>query len=392
MAPGPGLAQREPELQQLAGAVERAASGSGGFVLVRGPAGIGKSSLLREFISRLGANAFLLFGMCDDMASPRPLEPLWEMADLEPRLLPALRKSDPRAVFEVLMELLARRSRPTVVVIDDIHWADQATLDLLLRVGRRVDRTHGLVVVAFRDEDTPLEHPLRRVIADVPPESMVRVAPQPLNRESIADLTGEDRADELLLLTGGNPLLVTEMIRTGSEVPASISDLVRARLGRLPRVARSIVELVSVFPGACPLDLVAACVTFSREDLEQAEATGLLTISRDEVGFRHELLRRATEATLPLSVKVDLHNRVLPELEKIKADPAVLVHHALEAGDRILGLLSAISLTAAAEVLEGDGAPSPAVGCETPTEVLPKVLGPSSAPEGGPGGFIEGTE
>ena len=255
MAPGPGLAQREPELQQLAGAVERAASGSGGFVLVRGPAGIGKSSLLREFISRLGANAFLLFGMCDDMASPRPLEPLWEMADLEPRLLPALRKSDPRAVFEVLMELLARRSRPTVVVIDDIHWADQATLDLLLRVGRRVDRTHGLVVVAFRDEDTPLEHPLRRVIADVPPEAMVRVAPQPLNSETIADLTGEDRADELLLLTGGNPLLVTEMIRTGSEVPASIYDLVRARLGRLPRVARSIVELVSVSPGACPLDL-----------------------------------------------------------------------------------------------------------------------------------------
>ena len=131
MAPGTGLAQREAELQQLAGAVERAASGSGAFVLVRGPAGIGKSSLLKEFMGGLGDWAYLMFGVCDDLASPRPFEAFWEMAGLEPRLIPALESNDPRAVFEVVMELLGRRSLPTVVVIDDVHWADQATLDLL---------------------------------------------------------------------------------------------------------------------------------------------------------------------------------------------------------------------------------------------------------------------
>jgi len=155
-----------------------------------------------------------------------------------------LESNDPRAVFEVVMELLGRRSLPTVVVIDDVHWADQATLDLLLRVGRRIDRSHGLVVVSFRDEDTPSEHPLRRVIGDVPPQSMVRVAPEPLSRESIALLAGEDRADEVLLLTGGNPLLVTEMISAGIGVPASISDMTLARLAKLSPNARSIVELV----------------------------------------------------------------------------------------------------------------------------------------------------
>jgi DNA-binding CsgD family transcriptional regulator len=333
MSPGTGLAQREPELQQLAGAVERAASGSGAFVLVRGPAGIGKSSLLRDFMSGLDDRAYTMFGVCDDVASLRPFEPFWEMANLEPRLLPPLEASDPRAVFDVIMELFARRTLPTVLVIDDVHWADQATLDLLLRVGRRIDRTHGLVVVAFRDEDTPLEHPLRRVIADVPAESMIRVAPEPLSRESIAALAGEDRADELLRLTGGNPLLVTEMVRSGLGVPESISDMVLARLGKLPDLARSIVEFVSVIPGATSLDLLSACVRFSPEDLARAEVGGLLIVSSDEVTFRHELLRRAAEGTLPISVRVDLNTRALAELERIKADPAVLVHHALEAGN-----------------------------------------------------------
>ncbi len=281
----------------------------------------------------LGDMAHLLYGVCDDVASPRPFEALWDMAGLEPRLLPALETNDPRAVFDALMELLGRRSRPTVVVIDDVHWSEQATIDLLMRVGRRIDRTHGLVVVAFRDEDTPAEHPLRRVVSDVPPDSMLRITPQPLTRESIALLAGDDRADELLRLTGGNPLLVTEMIHSGFEVPASVSDMVLVRLAKLDRTTRSIVELVSILPGGCPLDLAAASVNYSREDLERAEASGLLNVDRDGLTFRHELLRRATEETLPVTVRVDLHSRVLGELEKMEADASVLVHHALEAGD-----------------------------------------------------------
>jgi DNA-binding CsgD family transcriptional regulator len=333
MSPGTGLAQREPELQQLAGAVERAANGSGGFVLVRGPAGIGKSALLREFMNRLGDRAYLMFGVCDDVASPRPFEPFWEMSGLEPRLLPALKANDPRALFDVLLELLSRRSLPTVLVIDDVHWADQATLDLLLRVGRRIGWTHGVLVVAFRDEDTPLEHPLRRVIADVPPESMVRVAPEPFSRESIAQLAGEDRADELLDLTGGNPLLVTEMIRADFGIPASITDMTLARLAKLSGHARSIVEVVSVLPGGCSLELASKCVTYSVEELREAEGNGLVTVTRDALTFRHELLRRATEGTLSASYAIDLHGRVLRELEKMGADASVLVYHAQAAGN-----------------------------------------------------------
>jgi DNA-binding CsgD family transcriptional regulator len=333
MARGNGLAQRELELHQFAGAVERAADGSGVFVLMRGPAGIGKSSLLKEFVRGHSDRVHLMFGVCDDVASPRPFDALWDMAGREPRLLPALETNDSRALFDVFMELLCRTSGPTVVVIDDVHWADQATLDLLLRIGRRIDRTHGVVVVAFRDEDTPMEHPLRRVIGDVSPNSMLRITPEPLNRHSIALLAGEDRADELLGLTGGNPLLVTEMIRSGVDVPTSISDTVLARLGKLPRSARSIVELVSIFPGACPREVAAVCVSPSREDLELAEASGLILVGRGDFSFRHELLRRAVEVSLPASVRVDLHSRVLSELEKMDSDPAVLVHHALEAGD-----------------------------------------------------------
>jgi DNA-binding CsgD family transcriptional regulator len=162
---------------------------------------------------------------------------------------------------------------------------------------------------------------------------MVRVVPHALSRESIALLAGEERADELLLLTGGNPLLVTEMIRSGSGVPSSISDITLARLARLSEAARLIIELVAILPGGCPVDLAGKCVHFSVEELEEAEASGLVSVTRDELIFRHELLRRATEATLPAGVKIDLHARALTELEEMGADPAVLVHHALEAGD-----------------------------------------------------------
>jgi DNA-binding CsgD family transcriptional regulator len=333
MAPATHLAQREPELDMLAGALERAAGGSGMFVLVRGPAGIGKSALLREFTRTVGDSAFQLSGMCDDLASPRPFEAFWEMAGFEPRLLPALESNDPIAVFDLVMELLRRRSRPTIVVIDDVHWAEQATLELLLRLCRRIDRTHGLLIVAFRDEDTPSEHPLRRVIGEVPVSSMLRIAPEPLTRESIATLAGEERADELLGLTGGNPLLVTEMIRAGFEVSSSVTDLVRARLARMPRSTSSLVEFVSIFPGGCERDLAITCVSSSAEDLERAEASGLVIVGRDELVFRHELLRRAAEESLPATVRIDLHRRALGELEKMGADPEVLVQHALEAGD-----------------------------------------------------------
>jgi DNA-binding CsgD family transcriptional regulator len=218
-------------------------------------------------------------------------------------------------------------------VIDDVHWAEQATLDLLLRLGRRIDRTHGLLVLAFRDEDTPADHPLRRVIGDVSPGSMLRITPAPLTRDSIALLAGAERADELLRLTGGNPLLVTELIRSELEVPVSISDLVVTRFGKLSITSRAIVELLSVLPGGCPRDLAAACVPFTSGDLEEVEASGLVTITTGELNFKHELMRRAAEETLPVSLRIDLHSRVLAELEKREADPAVLIHHALAAGD-----------------------------------------------------------
>ena len=149
------LLQRDEELALLAEAVLQAADGSGRVVLIRGEAGIGKSSLLAEFTARHEGEVHLLSGTCDDLLTPRPFEAFWDMGDDDPEILAALEAEDQRDLFRALTHLLDRRARPTVIVIDDIHWADQATLDVVKRVGRRIDRMHGLLVLAFRDEDTP---------------------------------------------------------------------------------------------------------------------------------------------------------------------------------------------------------------------------------------------
>lgn len=327
------LLQRDFELSQLDDAVARAGAGSGLVVLVRGEAGIGKSELLRAFVEGCRNEVHLLVGACDNLLTPTPLEPFWDMADYETGIGAALQSQDTRVLFSELSDLLNRKIRPTVIVIDDIHWADQATLDVIRRVGRRIDQTHGLLVMAFRDEDTPGEHPLRTVIGDVPPRSMLRIRLGPLDRESIAQLGGHDRADELLHLTGGNPLLVTEMIRSDRDVPSSVADLVIARLNHLPEGSRSIVELVSVLPGHCDPQVAEDCLQFGPADLEVCETSGLLAVSPDRFSFRHELIRRAVADSLPETTRIELNARILTALELQGVDVSRLVHHAREAGD-----------------------------------------------------------
>ena len=245
------LLERAALLDELSGALADTAEG-GRVVLVAGEAGIGKSTLVKRFTERQAAQARFLLGACDPLLTPRALGPLHDIArQTGGRLAELLASGSPReAVFAALLDQLTRPPRQ-VVVVEDTHWADEATLDLLVFLGRRLERTPAMLIVTYRDDEVGADHPLRGVLGALPQGVVRRVRPQPLSEAAVAELApraGRPAAG-LRELTGGNPLLVTEVLAAGDTgVPMTVRDLVLARLAGLPADAREVARLVAVVP------------------------------------------------------------------------------------------------------------------------------------------------
>jgi hypothetical protein len=233
--------------------------------------------------------------------------------------------------------VLTRSPRRHVVVVEDVHWADEATLDLLVFLGRRMDQVPALLVVTYRDDGLGADHPLRAVVGRLPPDVVRRVPPAPLSEAAVAELArraGRPAAG-LRELTGGNPLLVTEALAAGDTgVPSTVRDLVLARVAGLAAAAREAVRLVSVIPtSAEPWLLEAAGCPAAIVD--PGVSAGLLVAEAERIGFRHELLRRAVEDSLSAWERRQLNRRVLSALTGAagRVDVARLVHHARQAHD-----------------------------------------------------------
>jgi ATP/maltotriose-dependent transcriptional regulator MalT len=329
------LLERDREIAQLAGLLAAVPSSGGKVVLVRGEAGIGKTALVSEFVESHADGAHVHFGFCDDLLTPQPLAPFWDVSREVTSLAESLEKGDRLAVMAVLLELLSRGLRPTVLVIEDTQWADEVTLDAIRYLGRRIAETKGLLVLTYRDGEVDYDHPLRQVIGELPPKSLTRIKLEGLSPRAVADLVRDDDLDldEILALTDGNPLFVTEVIASGVEgVPMSVQDSVLARAGRLSPGARRVLELVSVVPGGAERSLIETIVEPTAEQLVECARQELLRIEEDTVSFHHELTRRAVESALSPQERRRLNKEVLTALGDAAELPR-LVHHAREADD-----------------------------------------------------------
>jgi DNA-binding CsgD family transcriptional regulator/tetratricopeptide (TPR) repeat protein len=331
------LLERAEALAELAGELAGTRQ-HGRVVLVTGEAGIGKSALVNRFRQQRSAEAAFLVGACDPLLTPRALGPLHDMArDLSgplPALLAAGRRED---VFTALLDELARSPRRRVVLVEDAHWADEATLDLLVFLGRRLERLPVLLVVTYRDDELGVDHPLRAVVGRLPTGVVRRLRLEPLSEAAVAQLArraGRPAAG-LRTLTGGNPLLVNEVLAAGDTgVPLTVQDLVLARVAGLPAPAREVVRLVSVVPTRVEPWLLEAAGRPATAAVDPGVAAGLLETGAAGIEFRHELLRRAVEGSLPVLVRRELNRRVLAALIAAGGvDLARLVHHARESGD-----------------------------------------------------------
>lgn len=348
------LLEREPQLSELVSLVNRLDGSGGSVVLIRGEAGIGKSSLVFEFMARLEEGVHILFGACDDLLTPQTLGAFWDVARDEPAIAELLRDDDRRQIQEALLDLLFRSLRPTILIIEDTQWADEATLDVIKFLGRRIAATNGLMVLTYRDTEIDSDHALRQVIGDLPPTSVVRVQLEPLSADAVAVMISDDALDvaSVLAQTDGNPLYVAELMTWGSDdVPSSIQEMVVARAGRTSDEAKQLLEVVSVIPGEADRGVVAVLVGDDLAGLPECERTGLLRSTDTAISFVHELQRRAIEAALRPERRRDLNEHVLRSLRQ-DADASRLVHHARAAGD-VQALIEYAPIAARAAVSAG---------------------------------------
>jgi len=334
-----GLLERAAELSALDEALASVrASGPGRLVLLTGEAGIGKTSLLRAFCA--GHDDVATFrGGCDPLFTPRPLAPFVELAEAAGGRLAAriARGTTPADVVAALVEELQRRG-PALLVVEDLHWADEATLDVVRLLGRRLESLPLVVVLSYREEHVDRGHPLRTVLGDLPAAGAVRLPLAPLSEDAIAALAGDETvaAGALARRTGGNPFFVTEVLAAGgAEMPATVRDAVLGRAARLSAPARRILDAVSIFPPRAELALLEQCVPGYPDGLDECLAAGMLHPEGAAVAFRHEIARFALDAELPPHDRVTLHRAALQALSRaLPPDPARLAYHAEGAGDR----------------------------------------------------------
>lgn len=353
------LVERSAALEALDGCLQAVHDGIGRVLLVAGEAGIGKTSLLRQFASR-HARVSLWWGACDALQTPHPLAPLLDIArENQPRFAAALAGPRP-ALFEAVLDDLRLAAMPVLLVIEDAHWADEATLDLLKFLGRRIARTKALLSISYRDDEVTASHPLRRVIGELPTDALVRVLLARLSPQAVEVLAQRAArpAAGVHAATQGNPFFVTEVLRDSGgsgAVPATVQDVVLARCARLAEPALALLHLSAVVPGRVERWLVDELLAPPIAVIEACIASGLLVANEDSFSFRHELARVAVESSLSRPRAQALHASVLGALasERRHTAPARLVHHALRSHER-----DAVSryAPAAAEQAKGRGA------------------------------------
>jgi DNA-binding CsgD family transcriptional regulator/tetratricopeptide (TPR) repeat protein len=329
------LLERDAELRRLRETLRGAGQGRGSAVLVSGEAGMGKTSLVRAFASEASGAARVLVGACDDLVTPRTLGPFRDMArDAGGPLAEAVDPVAGRdAVFGAVHQELA--GRPTVMIVEDAHWADDATLDVLRYLAWRIPALPSVLVLTYRDDELGDDHPLRRVLGALAGPDVRRLVLRPLSAGAVEELSGGGAdAGAVLAATAGNPFFVTEVLANpGVELPATVRDAVLARLGGLSEPTQRALELLSTVPGRVERWLVERLLD-DPAALDEAERRGVLEADPGHVWFRHELARRAIERQLTSGARVACNRRVLAELARRPGvELSRLAHHAHRAGD-----------------------------------------------------------
>lgn len=333
------LLERGLPLTSLADYAHQARQGEGRVVLVAGEAGVGKSALLEQFAADL-SDARCYWGVCDGLFTPRALGPFLDIAgQLGGRLAHLCRAQAPRdELFAVLLSELGQPGGLRVVVVEDIHWADEATLDLLRFLARRIREIPVLIVATYREDELAASYPLRVALGELAVQRCTRrIGLAPLSSEAVEIMAAGSGLDaaELHRITGGNPFYVAEVLQTGlGMVPQSARDAVLARVARLGPQARGVLYVAALIGATVEPWLLEQAAATSPGMVDELAESSLLVADEAVLRFRHEIVRRVVGEAIPGHRQPVIHGRILVALHDSGCeDDSRLAFHAEAAGD-----------------------------------------------------------
>lgn len=334
------LLEREAQIARLAELLRQTESEGGRVVALLGEAGVGKTTLIEAFAHLVATDVRVLRSACEDLSIPEPLGPLHDLSRATGSALPV--SGAPGSRLQLFSQALASfddPSRPTLVIIEDVHWADDATLDFIRFVGRRIAQTRILLTMTARNDAVGGQRRLRQALADIPAEMVVRIEVPLLSKEAVVLLAADAKLDasKLFDASAGNAFFASELVEAGSAdvLPGSVTDAVHRRADRLGSEGRRAIEFAAVFPRQVEATLLLNLLgPGGAQALAECISEGLLVSTAEHLRFRHEIARRAIEAQLSDLHRRTINQQVLNALAGVPATPAMrLFHHARQAND-----------------------------------------------------------
>ncbi|QEC68752.1 AAA family ATPase [Panacibacter ginsenosidivorans] len=335
------LIEREGFLNILQSHYEKIPEGEGHCIFISGEAGIGKTSLVKAFCKKVRSSCNIYQGICDALFAPRPLAPLYDILLQIKNDLPDTNPdiTDRTAFFSRLFYELKNQEKVNIIVFEDIHWADEATLDFIKFLARRITQLQTLFILTYRDNEIDAHHPLRHILGHLNPDSFTRLPLLPLSRQAVEKMADEKgyKGEDVYSISGGNPFYVNEILASYSlGVPENIKDAVLSTYNRLDEITKHIWEILCILPTSFEVSYLEKMEPAYSVAISSCLDFKILVIDNGLISFKHELFRRTIELSLSPLVRVELHRNILNLfLESFEKNQQTerIIHHAKNANE-----------------------------------------------------------
>lgn len=335
------LIERDSFLATMQSQFEHVANGEGHCVFISGEAGIGKTTVIKAFCNQVKSKSNIYLGICDALFIPRPLAPLYDVLLQLGKTIPEgnVDITNRTNFFTNFLQEFNDHNKVNVVVFEDIHWADEATLDFIKFLARRISQLKCLFILTYRDTEIQSSHPLRAILGQLNPASFTRIELLPLSKQAVEKMAEERgyNGEDVYRITNGNPFYVTEILASYSEgVPDNIKDSILSVYNKMNEKTKHVWEILSVLPTAFEMNYLDKMDASYVPAIQNCIDAKILVVDKEKILFKHELYRRTIESSLSPLARISLNKKILDLLlESFEEDkaPERIIHHAKNANE-----------------------------------------------------------
>lgn len=335
------LVERDGYLEKLLATFDTIAEGEGHCIFLSGEAGIGKTALVKAFCKKVPGGTNIYQGYCDALFTPRPLAPLYDillqLKDTPPANSSAI--SDRTALFAGTFHALRGQPGASIIVFEDVHWADEATLDFIKFLARRITQLHCLFILTYRDNEIHASHSLRNVLGQLNADSFTRLQLPSLSKQAVKKMSDEKGFDGEMVynISSGNPFYVNEILASYSlGIPDNIRDSILSVYNRLDERTKEVLALLSAFPTSLEVSGLELLEPTSIDAVQNCIDSQILLLDNDRIFFKHELYRRTVESSLSPLVRINLNKKILATFREFFVKEGKIeqvIHHAKNANE-----------------------------------------------------------